>query len=96
MKVQVFVRDKEIDLNPFTEGYVGNVLSSIAASLKGVQSPRRIEFSISGGRLAIISDGVPVQIAGFAELIAADTVAAVLKHLKGFSPDDPVRITIEL
>lgn len=96
MKAQVFARDREIDLNPFVEGYVGNVLSGIAASLKGVQSPHRIEFSVSGGRLSLIADGVPVELAGFAEVIAADTIAAVLKHFKGVSSDDPVRIVIEL
>ena len=96
MKARVFVRDREIDLNPFTEGYIGNVLSAIAASLRGVSSPRHVEFSVSGGRLSITADGVAIQLAGFAELIAVDTVSAVLKHLKGFSPDDPVRISIEL
>jgi hypothetical protein len=96
MKAHVFVRDKEIDLNPFVEGYIGNVLSGIAASLKGVGSPRNIEFSLSGARLTLVSDGVSVELAGFAELLASDTVAAVLKHLKGFSPDDTVRISIEL
>ncbi len=95
MKAQAFVKDRKIDLNPFVEQYVGNVFSGVAASLRGVHLPKRLEFAVEGNRVTITADNVPIELAGFAELIVADTVNAALKHLKGLSPGDPVRIIIE-
>ncbi len=96
MKVQAFVGDKEIDLNAFVAMYISNVFSGVANSLRGVKVPRRLEFAVEKGSVAITSDGLPVELNGFAAQIVNDTIAAVLKHLKGFSPSDPVRIVIEI
>jgi hypothetical protein len=96
MKVKAFAGDREIDLNAFIEMYVGNVFVGIANSLHGVKLPRRLEFAVERGGVAITADGDPIVLSGFAAGIVGDTVSATLKHLKGFSPTDPVRIVIEL
>ncbi len=96
VKVKAFAGDKEIDLNAFIEMYVGNVFVGIANSLHGVKLPRRLEFTVKKGDVSITADGDPIILNGFAAQIVGDTVAATLKHLKGFEPSDPVRIVIEL
>jgi hypothetical protein len=96
MKVKVFVKDTQIELNPFVEGYIGHVFSGVVASLKGVKTPRRLEFSIAKRKITISVDDVPIDLAGFAAVIVADTVTATLKHLKGFAPEQPVTIVIDL
>jgi hypothetical protein len=96
MKVQAFVGERQIDLNVFVETYIANIFSGIANSLRGVKFPRRLEFSVEKGMVAITADGDPIELNGFAAEIVNDTVNATLKHLKGFSPDDLVRIVIEL
>jgi len=96
MKVQAFVGGKEISLNEFVEMYVGNVFSGVANSLRGVKIPRRLEFTVQKGAVAITADGAPLELEGFAAQIVNDTVMATLKHLKGFSSDDLARIVIEL
>lgn len=96
MKVQAFVGDKEIDLNEFVEMYVGNVFSGVANSLRGVNIPRRLEFTIQNGIVAITADGSPIELVGFAAQIVNDTIAATIKHLKGLPPDGLVRFVIEV
>ena len=86
MKVQAFVGDREIDLNEFVETYIGNVFSGVANSLRGVKVPRRLEFTVDKGNVAVTADGVPIELNGFAAQIVNDTITAVLKHLKGLSP----------
>jgi hypothetical protein len=95
VKVQAFVGDKEINLNAFVQTYVGNVFSGVADSLRGVKVPQCLEFAVDRGSVAVSADGVPIELKGFAAQIVNDTITAVLKHLKGFSPDGPVRIVIE-
>jgi hypothetical protein len=96
VKVRASVGGKEISLNEFVELYVGNVLSGVAKSLKGVTIPRSLEFAVEKGSVVVTADDQPVELAGFAAQIVNDTVIATLKHLKGFSSDNPVRIVIEL
>jgi hypothetical protein len=96
VKVRAFSGQREIDLNAFVETYVGNVFSGVSNSLRGVTGSHRLEFIVDKGKVALSADGVPVELVGFAAQIVNDTVSAVLKHLKGFSPDDLIRIVIEL
>ncbi len=96
MKAQAFVGDKEIDLNAFVEMYVANVFSGVANSLRGVKIPRRLEFSVQKGSVAIKADGVPIELDGFAAQIVSDTIHATLKHLKGLSSEDSIRIVVDL
>jgi hypothetical protein len=96
MKAQAFVGDKEIDLNEFVQTYISNVFVGVANSLRGVKLPRRLEFTIHKGSVTITADDTPIELVGFAEQIVADTVNATLKHLKGLSTEDPVRIVIQL
>jgi len=96
MKVKAHIGDRQIDLNEFVETYIGNVFTGVANSLRGVKLVRRLEFTVDNGNVAITADGDPVDLNGFAAQIVNDTVNAALKHLKGLTPADLVRIVIEL
>lgn len=95
MEARAYLKDKEIDLNPFVERYIAKVFAAAAGTLKGVEDPKLLEFIICGEDIKIIADGNKIEFFGFAEVIIADTLTATLKHLKGFSADDEIKILVE-
>ena len=95
METRAYVKDKEIDLNPFIERYIAEVFAAAARTLKGVGDPKILEFIISGGDIKIIADGNEIEFFGFAEVIITDTFIATLKHLKGFPTDEEIKIIVK-
>jgi len=95
MEARAYVKDREIDLNPFIENYVAQIFAAAAMTLKGAEDPKVLEFIISGEDIKIIADGSEIEFFGFAEVVIADTLLATLKHLKGFSADDEIKIIVK-
>jgi hypothetical protein len=95
MEARAFSNGEEIALNPFISQYVAEVFSAAIRPLRGVDSPKVTEFIIRGRKIEIKVDDKPVEFVSFAKVIVTDTLTATLKHLKGFTEDEEVRIVIE-
>jgi len=94
MNVQAIVDNSNVPLNPFIEEYVAAVFYAAAATLRGVDDPKELEFIIHGDDLKITSDGTPVEFVGFAKTIVYDTLSATLKHLKGVDISRETKIVV--
>jgi hypothetical protein len=95
MEAKAYLKDKEIDLNPFVEKYIAAIFTAAAMTLKGVEDQKVLEFIISGRDIKIIADEDEVEFFGFAEVIITDTLTATLQHLRGFPTDDEIKIIVE-
>jgi len=95
MKAKAFSTNQEIELKPFIEDYVAEVFAAAIKPLKGVENPKVMEFIIKGRNIEIKTDNKAIEFFGFAKVIVTDTLTATLKHLKGFSEDDEIKIIIE-
>ena len=94
MNLQAVVDNSNVPLNPFIEQYIAAVFYAAASTLRGVDSPNKLEFIIHKDNIQIISDGTPVEFVGFAEVIVTDTLKATLKHLKCVDTDRETRVVV--
>lgn len=99
MDVQLVADGKTIELNPFVEGYLGNIVKGISASLRGTDGARRLEFHLEDEKVIFLADGKEIQLdlgKGFAKELVADTIETIIKHLKEADKAEKIRICVDL
>jgi len=94
MNVQAIIDNSNVPLNPFIEKYIAAVFYAAACTLRGVDNPKKLEFTIHKDDLQITSDCTTVELVGFSRVIVADTLTATLMHLKGVYTDRETRIVV--
>ncbi len=99
MAVQLVADGNGIELNPFVEGYLYNIVKGIGASLRGTDGACRLELNLEDENCTLLADGkeVPLNLGkGFAKAVVSDTIKAVIKHLKRADRADKIQICVDL
>lgn len=96
-EVALIVNEVPIKLDYFVEEYVDHVVSGIVGSLRGTGDIRELELTVEDENTVRISlNGEDVSLKPFPVLIIRETLAGLVKPLKGVSgPLTTARVTLK-
>ncbi|MDQ7826116.1 MAG: hypothetical protein RDV48_25160 [Candidatus Eremiobacteraeota bacterium] len=83
MKAVLHVNEKPIELNEFAGHFLENIVLSAAASLKGPEDIKTLEFHYKGGNLTLTVNGAPIPLSAFPEKVITGTLLGLISSYKG-------------
>lgn len=95
-ETRLLVNNKEIDLNPFVEQFLGGTVVGGVRTLKGVTDVRTVELRMVKRSVSILINGKDLALTQFPNDIIASTVVGLVSALKGVDRVDNLQIDIKL
>ena len=95
-QTRLWVNNKDIELHPFVEQFVGGTVAGGVRTLKGVEAPRTIELRAAKKAVNLAVNGRTLELTQFPNDIILNTVTAVVSSLKGVDAVDTLQLDIKV
>ena len=96
MQVTLSVNNAPIELDSFTQGFIGNTIGGILGGLKGTGEIQSLGLSIDEGRQVTIElNGASVPVNPFVNEIVKNTIFGMVSSLRGVGEINRLNIAIE-
>ncbi len=95
-QTRLWVNNKDIELHPFVEEFVGGTVTGGVRTLKGVDAPRTIELRAANKAVHLVVNGRALELTQFPNDIILKTITAVVSSLKGVDSVETLQVDIKV
>src|SRR4030042_2040469 len=93
VKASLWVNGLPIDLNPFTEEFVGKTVVGAVSPLRGAEKMKSLEIRLDQKSLSISVNGNDLELSDFPREIITNVVTALVSSLKGVHQIERLKLT---
>ena len=94
-KVELWVNNSSIELNPFVEQFLARTVAGAVSSLKEAGDLRSMELHIEQDEVSIIVSGKELSLTPFPKDIISGTITGLVSSLKGVGKIDRLKISVK-
>jgi len=95
-ETKLSVNGNVIELTPFPEEFLTNVVTAAATSLKNVDDIKTLELYEDDGNINLVVNGTHITLTSFSNDYIANTVNGLLLTLRGVGAIKTVKINIKV
>jgi len=92
---ELAVNNVSVELNPFAEQLLTQIVVGAVSSLKGAENIRDLELYLERGDVKLFVNGSELPLTPFPSDIIANTITGLVSSLKGVGKIDSLKINVK-